>query len=55
MLLVEGLRHGYLLLGPGVEASGDIQVIELPRPAMGLLAEIMQLGPAFASGRELRP
>jgi hypothetical protein len=55
MLLVEGLRHGYLLLGPGVETSGDIQVIELPRPAMVLLAEIMQLGQAFASGRELRP
>lgn len=39
ILLVEGVRHGYLLMGPGVEVEGPIQVIELPSQSINLFVE----------------
>lgn len=55
ILAVEGIRHGYLLVGEGVEAGGGIEVIELPLTVMRFVIQALTLDEAFRSGKPVQP
>jgi hypothetical protein len=55
LLAVEGIRHGYLLVGEGVEAGGEIQIIELPLSAIRFIIQTLTLNEAFRSGQPVQP
>lgn len=55
ILAVEGIRHGYLLVGEGVEAEGPIEVFELPLSALRFIVQTLTLDEAFRSGKPVQP
>ena len=55
VLAVEGVRHGYLLVGEGVESAGGVEVIELPLSAIRFIIQALTLDEAFRSGRPVQP
>lgn len=55
ILAVEGIRHGYLLVGEGVESGGGIEVIELPLSGIRFILQALTLDEAFRSGKPVQP